>query len=240
MTVPMHLDGPFQLPTEKKAGCMRRIDRPGEHCGVFSDIPGMRIIPRQDWPDLIGTVERRPYVEWIYDQDGVGSCAAEAANQALCIVRHAEGQEPVQFSPWATYNVTSGGRDGGSSVGENLRYLRDVGAVPMDLWPRSKGWRTRVPGEILQEEAIKYRLQEYWEVETVEELGTALLLGFPVTFGWSGHSCVFTELTSTTQARYANSWHESWGDNGFGLLSLNRINWGYGAYAFRAATHAAG
>lgn len=37
---------------------------------------------------------------------------------------------------------------------------------------------------------------------------------------------------------YANSWDESWGDNGFGMLPLNSVNWNYGAWALRSVTDA--
>jgi hypothetical protein len=220
---------PLILPPGKALGCTLRRDLPGTLC---SFLPQAYIIPRADWPKFIGKLSLRDAVHDIFDQDGVGSCASEAATQANAIVREQAGLPFVQFSPWFQYHTVSGGRDQGSTVGENVTFLRDVGSCPMELWPRSKGWRNKPPQECY-DAAAQYRVSEVYECSNIEEIGSALLRGFPVTFGWNSHSCCLVELTGTNSAIYANSWDESWGDSGFGTINLSSINFGYGAYAFR-------
>ena len=224
------IETPFVVPPGKALGCKLRDDYPGQYCGF---LPKAYVIPRDEWSEWIGKVDLRPRVFDIYDQDGVGSCAAEAANQANMIRRATQGLEQVLFSPWFTYHTTSGGRDQGSSLIGNLRHIRDVGSCPMSLWPRSKGWRAKPPQECY-DAAAEYRIDEFWEVGSTLEVGSALLRGFPVSFGWNGHSCCLVNLVSESMATYANSWDESWGDNGFGTIRLSSINFGYGAYAWRA------
>jgi hypothetical protein len=182
------------------------------------------------WSELIGEVNLRPFVTEIFDQNGVGSCATESTSQAIQIIRAFQGQDYVQLAPWSLYAFTSGGRDRGSVIGHNLQRARDVGILPMRLWPRSKGWSSK-PDEATLAEAAKYRIHEYYDCGSIDEIGSALLKGWPVVFGWKGHSVVFTELVDTNRARYANSWGSDWDDNGFGLLDLSEVNFSYGAFA---------
>ncbi len=214
--------------------CLPRESLPGGYADPLGD--RIDVIPRNDWGDLIGQVERSSDVKHIYSQGRVGSCATESTSQALAVVRVASGLDPVVYNPWSIYWKTSGGRDRGSSIDANLRYARDVGILPADVWPRSRGWSTKPPDDLLNTVAINNRIDEFYDVQTLDELGTALLLGWPVVFGWSGHSCVFTELLSRSEAVYANSWGASWNGNGFGRLALSRINWGYGCWAVRTST----
>jgi hypothetical protein len=221
------------IPPGKKTGCLPRASRPGQWCSLFGErIP---VIPVAQWGDLIGEVELRSCVSKIKDQDGVGSCATESTSQAVEIVRQVEGQPWVELNPWSIYWNTSGGSDNGSSIDENLVYARDYGICPESIWPREKGWKAKPSAEALTA-AKEYRIVEFYDVGTTEEIGTALLLGFPVVFGWQGHSCVLTQLLTVTTAEYANSWAPSWGDNGFGSIKLSAINFQYGAWALRTAT----
>ena len=82
--------------------------------------------------------------------------------------------------------------------------------------------------------ARKYRLREFWDIGSIEEAATCLLSGFAFVFGWDGHSCVGTELLNEQgDFLYANSWDESWGDNGFGTLNLSAVWLQYGAFGYR-------
>jgi len=221
------------IPDGKKTGCNVRSSKPGQWCPLFGEkVP---TIPVGEWDDLIGEVELRSSVTNVKDQDGVGSCATEATSQAVEIVRKLEGQEYVQLNPWSIYATTSGGRDQGSSIDENLLFVQAHGICPESVWPRSRGWSAKPSVEAV-EIAKQYKIEEFYDISTVVEVGTALLLGFPVVFGWNGHSCVLTQLKSTTVAEYCNSWAPSWGDQGFGTIKLSSINWSYGAFAVRTAT----
>jgi len=218
------------IPPGKATGLLPRRSRPGTVCAMFRD--EIEIIPRADWGDLIPhQAGLRPHVHHVFDQDGEGSCAAESATGALQIIRSVSGQPFVKLNPWSVYAYTKIG-GGGSAIDDNLVHLRQHGAAPMELWPRSRGVR-RLPDDVA-EVALQYRLDEFFELDSAEEAGTALLKGFAVVFGWQGHSCCFTRLLSAGgTCEYLNSWHESWGDGGFGTLNLSSVYWGYGMFAYR-------
>ena len=225
-----HVETPLIVPDGKVKGCLPRASKYGDICPTFAS--AIKVIPRDKWAGLIGKVNLRPQVNVVLDQDGVGSCSTEATAGAAMIVREAAGQPFELLNPWSIYRVTSGGRDGGSNIDSNLEFARDTGILPETYWPRSRGLRDTPPSG-WEQVAAKYKIKEFFDISTEEEIGTALLKGFPVVFGWSGHSCVLTSLLSPTMAAYLNSWHESWGDQGFGKIALRSINWGYGAWALR-------
>lgn len=220
------------IPPGKVTGCLPRKSKFGVCCNPMAD--EITVIPRSQWAGSIGNVSRRKNVRQILDQDGVGSCATESTTQGVMITRDADGCPFELLNPWSIYRVTSGGRDNGSSIDENLEFARDIGILPESYWPRSKGWRA-TPPDGWKDVAARYRIKEFYDIANTEEVGTALILGFPVVFGWSGHSCILTALLSETEAEYANSWTPDWGDQGFGKIKLSSINFDYGAWCIRAA-----
>jgi len=153
------------------------------------------------------------------------------------------GLPDVEFNPWAMYYTSSHGVDGGSTLSENLSLLKNQGAVPMSLWDRSKGWRTK-PSDEAYAAAKQYRILEYYQIPNGdwEAFGSCLLNRWPLYWGYSGHAIVGVDLLNTSQFRYLNSWGE-WGNAspfnkeigyGFGVVNNSSIMWAYGVYAFRA------
>lgn len=225
----------YEIPSTFKPGCLPRQSAPGSRCPRFVD--AIKVIPSSDWKDHIGKISLRPYVPKIYDQDGVGSCAAEASTQALQVSRAFSGRPFVELNPWYVYRVTSGGRDRGSMIDDNLDFLRQHGAAPMDVWGRDKGWRADPPSDV-EAEATKYRIDEFFDINSIEEFASALLLGFPVVYGSNGHAKCAVEMLDDSKFLYANSWDYSWGDRGFGIESFRTVNFGYGAFCVRTPTEA--
>ena len=218
------------LPPGKAKGCLPRKSRIGEICPIFGE--RIEVIPRGDWPDLLTEIDMRPHVKNIKDQDGVGSCATESTSLAEEIAEVFAGQNWTELNPWFIYHTTSGGRDSGSSIDENLAFARQYGIAPMSVWPRSKGWRAK-PSDEAYEAARDHRIEEFYDIASWDEFGSALLTGFAVVFGYSGHSVCATSLISPEELEFANSWDESWGDRSFGRLKARSVHWGYGAFAVR-------
>lgn len=221
---PTYPDGRFP-------GCLPRTSKPGELFPMASE--GIQIIPRSEWPKYTGKVSLRPFVKVVLDQDGVGSCACESAAQAIMVARAVAGLPHVQLNPWFIYHHTSHGRDQGSSIDDNLAFIREYGCAPESVWPRSNGWRAK-PSKEAYEAAMEFRGFEAFDISNVNEMVSALLAGFAVDYGANGHSVLKVEHLDDRQGLDINSWDITWGDQGFGVwASYSAVNWAYGAWALR-------
>lgn len=229
----------LNTPAGRARGCLPRESAFGTKCPAARDYPQeIPIIPREEWAGIIeaqkqANLSMRAIVPEILDQDGVGSCASEEAAQAVMTMRPFSGQDHVLLNPWSLYAWTSGGRDNGSSIDANWERARDVGVMPMDVWGRDRGWNAKPSQDLLDEHASKYRLDEFYDIGSTEELVSALLAGFVVGCGWDGHAVLAVDMLDETHMLYANSWGQ-WGDQGFGIDKITNVYWGYGAFAARS------
>lgn len=232
----------------KLGGAVPRDDQPGSGCSFLRDQPGFALIPPQDWAGIIAAGNNLSSFVWsILNQALVGSCASEAAAGGLKVVRRQSGLDDIEYNPYGAYGRVNGGRDNGSTLGGNLQFIRDFGAFPELVWPRSQGWRAK-PSEEAYAAAKLNRLDEYYEVSSWAEIGTAVLNGWIVNFGLPGHSVLFVDMLNDLQGLYLNSWAASWGQKsihndivpgGFGVASRRSVQLNYGVYAYRTPIVAA-
>lgn len=198
-------------------------------------------LEKSEWAKYItgpDAVDLSPLIYHKLDQDGVGSCGAEGLAQGVMAAHaFALGKAPKKLNPWFMYQSTSGGRDQGSSLPSNIAFARKYGVASEEVWPRSEGWRSR-PSREAYEDAENHRLLEFSVVRNWIEFASALLYGWPVYFGYTGHAILAVKLLDSNRFRYINSWSEDWGDKGFGTLHKDRIYWNYGVYAIRVVTYA--
>jgi hypothetical protein len=205
----------------------------------------IKLVPESEWDRLAKEMTLRPFVKTILDQDRAGSCATESPTGAVMLRRAFAGIVPhVILNPWFIYWHTGGvadrgdGRSGGSSIDENLAFIREKGIAPESVWPRSKGWGYRganKPSEEAYAAALDYRIVEFYDISSVEEMVSALLTGFPVVFGANGHA-ICAVAHKGTYPLILNSWGD-WGEGGFGKwCSYAGINWSYGAFAVRVTS----
>jgi len=216
-------------------GCLPRKTRFAEKCRPAElRVP---VVPENQWDAIAGQLGQglRPYHKARLDQDSVGSCATESTTGAVMVSRAFAGLPFVLLNPWFIYYHTSGGRDDGSSIDENLEFVKEFGIAPESVWPRSKGWRTK-PSSQAYAAAKAFRIEEYWDVASIGEMVGTLLLPEPVVFGADGHS-VLAVAHKGTYPEVANSWGDDWEDDGFGKwCSYSQVNWKYGAFGVRVTS----
>jgi len=222
------------LPPNRKKGVKRdKITNIVNRCNSIRSV--QELIDEKYWDELAATQwhkNKRNWFKYIYDQDGVGSCAAESGTGLKAGLDASQNLPLIIYNPWSVYWYTSGGRDQGSVIGDNVEYLRDKGVCPEEVWPRSKGWRSE-PNSQAKELAKLFCIVDFFYIETIQELVSALLQGFCIHAGYSGHAIVLVAYLGKGQLLFCNSWDKSWGDNGFGKLSLSSVYFPYGAYAYK-------
>jgi len=202
----------------------------------LSDV--IETIPEDEWMDHINDPDGarlRPFIWDILNQGSVGSCASEGITGCVMCRREVKGMPQVKLNPYFAYGRVNGGYDGGSTLVDNLAFIQKYGVASQAVWPRSKGWRER-PSDEAYANALRHRVLEVARIRNKREFGSALIFGMPVYFGYPGHAIFACDPIDRTRFRYANSWDESWGDEGFGTLSYSSIQWSYGAYAILSVT----
>lgn len=244
------MDNKYLVPHDFRPGVLNRETCFGKLKTREGDVPVLResigIVPQEDWRDALEEYKPtcRELIWNTYSQGSVGSCASEGFNKSLETIREYRGYKRIEFNPYFAYHTVSGGRDGGSSLDSNVKFGIETGACPRSVWDRNKGWR-REPSEEAYEAAYNYRLDECFDIDNTNtrqfhlEIGSALLKGFCVYAGYTGHAILLITLVyknGTWYAEYQNSWGSSWGDNGKGLLKFSSIRRGYGAFVPRTTT----
>jgi hypothetical protein len=221
-------------PNGFKPGCLLRKTRPGERFPMAAD--RIKIVPSGEWDAAAAEIgdSLRKKVKAVLNQGQVGSCATESTTGADMLNRSCQGLEHILLNPLFVYHTTSGGSDSGSSIDDNLEFVRENGIAPESVWPRSKGWRAKPSAEAV-EAAKAFKIEEAWDISNLNEFVSALLQGFAVVFGSQGHAVLAVEHMGSYPL-ILNSWGD-WEDGGFGRwCSYNAVNWNYGAWALRVAS----
>jgi hypothetical protein len=139
------------------------------------------VIPRNQWKD----VDRRAVFgdpDWIYDQNGHGSCVGNGATGALRRVRYLAGMKDQKLSPGCTYAQINGGRDGGAVIGDSLTALTKtgtclfstVGQDPIYLSRLPKGWK---------DEAARFKVDQAYTAPSFDEIVSGIQLGYIAVYG---------------------------------------------------------
>ena len=177
--------------------------------------------------------------EWIKDQDGIGACAGYAAASALERARARRGLEYVELSGDAIYAAVNGGRDQGSGLENNMRWLRDNGIPPAAGIPRHEYRKNRIPAESYVQ-GKRFRGFECYALNSEIELASAIVGGYSAVIAvhagnggrspdglidWSNgpgnHSVVCDDMrlrNNVWEFQIANSWGLRWGEAGRGWL----------------------
>lgn len=221
--------------------------------GSYSDV--VNVIPESRWKDEAAAIQAAgggcsQLVSRIYNQGNEGSCVANACSQAHEVIQAKQNgkENVVHLSAISLYKRIGSSPNSGAMVSDGLEEMAERGVLPLDT-PENRakfgnavmpntGFRTAYPAG-WEATAKKFSGQEWFVIESVNELITALLNQHPVVVGRSGHSICYCDPVYKDGAllvKYANSWGD-WGEAGFGFDSARMIrssaSW---AFALRSVT----
>lgn len=189
------------------------------------------------------------------DQNGQGYCWAYSTTSCVQLLRAVANMPYVPLSAHSVACVIKNFRDQGGWGAASLDFYTTRGCVPQSLWPAksmSRQWNTEANWQAAKE----FRVTEGWvdlqpavysRDMSAQQVATCLLNRLPVIgdFNWWGHSVCVMDLVDVYPSRAANdprrygtrilnSWRDSWGDLGEGVLKDSKA-WPDGGAAPRVA-----
>jgi hypothetical protein len=174
------------------------------------------------------------------DQNGRGYCWAHSATAAAILLRAVSGMPYVRLSAYAVACIIKNYRDQGGWGAQGLDFIRERGVPSVEYWPeksvspsndKPETWENAARHKV-SEGFIDLDAAQYDRRLTFQEVATCLLCNIPVVsdFNWWGHSVCAMDLVDVEPTRAAtdprrygvriwNSWRDSWGTNGTGVLT---------------------
>ncbi len=233
--------GGREVSTDYIQGCLPRVTQPGEN-------PRLKVMGTDGTPGPVDPkapdVIDRAYVKSIINQGQQGSCCGCAGVGAVMLIRAMQGLPHVLLSQASLYGRGNGGRDQGMAIDTCLALLMEEdssgnpvgGCCPADLidpmdwqgfrrgtWPTD--WRVT---------AVRFRIVEAYDCQTMDHIRACYKRGFPVVYGAEGHAVIRIGDDDDV-----NSWGKNWGSNGIGQWvserTLERSIPMYGAWGLRVA-----
>lgn len=223
------------FPRGRLPGLMPRETKYGE-CGAKYEDVARVITSREEIEHLISEkVSMIPHVKHIHDQGSVGSCASESGSQGVMMMEAWNSRPFRKYNPWSIHCHVSGQKNRGASLDSVLRHCRDIGILPMDVWGRDKGYRTKPPQRLYDEHGV--RILEFLDIGSLAELRSAAVSPYPIIFGHDSHAEVIAELTSWDKMEVVNSWGIDFGRDGIHTMRLSEVDLKrYGCWALMTAT----
>lgn len=193
------------------------------------------------------------------DQGNKGYCWAHSPVSALMLARARDGQPYVRLSAYAVACMIKNFRDQGGWNPQAVEFLIKTGCPSVERWPE-KSMNRNNNNQQTWAEAKQYRVTEgFMDINTsvydrnlsLDQLMTCLLsrIPCPVDLNWWGHSVCAVDAVEFDDSlplsdpnrwgtRIWNSWSDSWGERGMGVLR-GRKAIPDGATALKVATLAA-
>lgn len=177
----------YVLP-DRALGALPRVKPYGQADGR----PMTFVAPEDEWPIRAGIGRKivKPHCGPIKRQQ-FNDCTCNMATNLVENVRSQMKLPFVELSATAVYNHINGGRDAGSNLQDAADYIKQVGCVPVSMWPATV-WRMSEPAGY-KEMAAKFRGLEWIDVPNAAGVITGIgwygkPVGIGVQWGWGGHA----------------------------------------------------
>lgn len=119
---------------------------------------------------------RRTTFNWIFDQNGFGSCVGDGWTGALMRARALRGLKNVKLSPGYTYSQINGGRDNGAVISDGGPALMKNGTCEYSIVGDSPIYTRQMPATAATN-AANYKVGAMYHCETYLGLLSALMTG---------------------------------------------------------------
>jgi hypothetical protein len=210
--------------------------------GSFADpLPQEFYIDSAEWAErieMLDKVEGQPFHHKkragfkSLDQGKTNYCWINAPVQCCHYVRAMQGLEHIPLSPASVGAKIKRFRNVGGWGSEGMQYLVEHGVVPQSMWP-ANAIDSQYDTSAADTERAKYKVHEFYELpeRSFHALVSCILRGWPVAIGlnWWRHEITACGLhiqgsdpESDVVVEIDNSWSESWGDNGHGILTRSK------------------
>jgi hypothetical protein len=185
------------------------------------EFPAALIVPRGEWQKWITSNQAAGFSLTLYNdtlnyQAPEHSCVSNATETAIRVVRNRQLglAHTVKFSPMSLYCRVNPRRWGGSTMLGNLDEASARGILPEDT-PQNKAV---FADHVARQNAVYFPASELFRIRTAEQFASALLRGWPIVNGRSGHSICHLDLVYRNGkylSKYADSYGTDRGDGGY-------------------------
>lgn len=228
---------------------MQAVGYLGDLCPPMKAVD-MPLIPQSEWSARIKEMEQTKsrlsdirrnargngrHFEAL-DQNGQGYCWAYAATGGVMLLRAAANMPYVRLSAHAIACKIKNFRDEGGWGALALEYIINHGVPSVEAWKEKSMDRSNDRPETWVDAAGNKVTESWMDLEapiydrdmTFAQMMTCLLNRMPVIcdFNWWGHAVVAMDPVEVERGsfgvRILNSWKDSWGDLGEGVLRGNK------------------
>lgn len=165
----------------------------------------------------------------VLDQGQTNYCWINGPTYGLMTRLLKDRNQIVRLSPASGGAQIKNYRNEGGWGDEALEFIERNGLAPQDLWPANAIDRRYETPET-KKTMLNYRVPKWIRLEdrNHEQVVSCLLRDIPVPagFNWWSHLICYIDVVwrnGTACPVLANSWGESYGDNGFSVLEGNRM-----------------
>lgn len=225
------------FPGEFGRGLELELRGPEGYAGAARPFPDELLIPESFWRDIIAERKARKSTfrdrmkragMKVKNQSNLNYCWVFAPTSAVEGTWINQGQPYVELSPSSAGAVIKNGRNVGGWGREAIEYLADVGVAPDSAWP-SLSRDVRLDTPAMRATKGKFRVVDWYVIpdRSRKHLISAILRDLLPAIGlnWWRHevlACDADWIDGEACPVILNSWGESWGDQGFGVLQGNR------------------
>lgn len=209
---------------------------------MFQPPSELQVIPRSEWSARIKEQEeKKSRISDILleqnipsmDQGQNGYCWSHSTVGCVQAVRALNNQPYVPLSAYMVAAIIKKGKNEGGWCGLSAKFLREVGVCSQAIWPQGNRDYQRLDTPACRSNAALHKVTEEWvdltasvydQNLTFDLVATCLLSNIPVAgdFNHWSHSVLLCDLVEVEAnsfgVRLRNSWTDSWGHKGFGIL----------------------